>query len=378
LAYVLEQLNELPYDVTCHEYGYLGWKLVKLPRLRVLAPGPREVHCQAFIYSAATPPGGIKGTIDFVGEHWIIGDYRWEKFAVRDAAGRTIAYISARPDGPAMPQPLSEFSEILPHFSIGEAEGKQFREWLASDQKIVVSGEIAAELDPAAKSKNIIASHSPPGSTASRIVLCAHLDSMYICPGANDNGGGVTALLSLARHYARQGLILPIDFIFFNGEEWDLAGAKAYVRDFITRDNARQIKFLFNLDGISEMADSLQVWVGPEGFEWDLKRVIDTFENARAVRKIYRFPPPLGADHVPFYHMGVPVVMMTGYDMVKYHLPVDTFWEGGVDNVLYVAELARHIIDNFGQHETQYSTRESVLAPYRDRAIESILSYKLL
>jgi hypothetical protein len=378
IAYISDQLQNLPYQVSYHEYAYLGWALNKPPCLRVLEPTAREMHCQAYIYCAPTPPGGIRGTVEPIGEHWVIGDYRWEKLAVRDDRDKVVAYVSARPDGPAMPQPLSERSSLVPHFSIGTGDHQQFIRWINTGKRIVVEGEIDAQLNPEAKSKNVIASFNPQSSSQSKIVLCAHLDSMYICPGANDNAGGVAALLALARYYAQRGLDFAIEFIFFNAEEWDLAGSKAYVRDFITRENAQEIKMLLNLDGISEVGESLQIWVGPEGFEHDLKAVIDQFVHPRAVEKIYKFPPPLGADHVPFYNMGVPVIMFTGYDMVKYHLPIDTFWEGGVDNIAYVTELTRHIIDQFAGRELDYPTRESILAPYRDSPAEGILSFKLI
>jgi hypothetical protein len=126
------------------------------------------------------------------------------------------------------------------------------------------------------------------------------------------------------------------------------------------------------------MGDSVQVWVGPEGFERQLKAAIDGFGHDRPLRKIYKFPPPLGADHVPFYHLGVPVIMFTGYDMVKYHLPTDTFWEGGVDNIHYMAQLTRHLVDTFGACEIDHATREALLAPYRDSPVEAMLSYKLI
>jgi hypothetical protein len=196
IAYILDQFRELPYQVSVHEYTYLGWALNKPPYLRVLEPTARELHCQAYIYCAPTPHGGIRGTVEPVGEHWVIGDYRWEKLAVFDDQLQVVAYISARPDGPAMPQPLSERSSLVPHFSIGTDDHQQFLHWINTDRHIVVEGEIDAHLDPEAKSKNVIASFKPQSPSQAKIVLCAHLDSMYICPGANDNAGGVAALLS--------------------------------------------------------------------------------------------------------------------------------------------------------------------------------------
>jgi hypothetical protein len=89
-----------------------------------------------------------------------------------------------------MPQPLSERSSLLPHFSVSTADRDRFRQWLAAGQRVVVEGHIDVELDPQARTHNLIARYSPPGAALPRVALCCHLDSMYICPGANDNAGG--------------------------------------------------------------------------------------------------------------------------------------------------------------------------------------------
>jgi Zn-dependent M28 family amino/carboxypeptidase len=236
-----------------------------------------------------------------------------------------------------------------------------------------VEGVIPSRLDPKARLRNIIVSSLPEQSDEPRIALCAHLDSMYTCPGANDNGGGLAALLALARHYAAHRPAVPLEFIFFNGEEWDLAGSKAYVARYVRPSQAGRYKLLLNLDGVSETVDGLQFWVGPEGFSAEFKKAVDQFGWERPLPKVYKFPPPLGSDHVPFYNVGVPVCMFTGYDIKKYHLPTDVYWDGGVDSICYVAELTRHLVDYFAARETRSPSRENRLAlkPYFWSALEA-------
>ena len=43
-----------------------------------------------------------------------------------------------------------------------------------------------------------------PGVRPEIVVVGAHYDSVYGCPGANDNGSGVAALLALARRFFRK------------------------------------------------------------------------------------------------------------------------------------------------------------------------------
>jgi hypothetical protein len=366
IAYLTTQLGTLPYRVWEHEFGYLGWGLEAPPTLRVVSPESIGVACQAFIYCGPTSADGVRGELEYVGEHWVIGLLKWPKFAIRNSAGEVVGYVSGRTDGPAIPQPLSERSSLLPHFIVGRDDLQRLREWTAAGQRITVEGALHSRLAPQARLRNLIASTLPAESNEARIGLCAHLDSMYTCPGANDNGGGLAALLALARHYARHPPIIPLEFIFFNGEEWDLAGSKAFVARHVKPSQAGRYKLLFNLDGISETVDGLQFWVGPEGFAQELKEAVDAFRGQLPAPREYKFPPPLGSDHVPFYNVGVPVCMFTGYDIRKYHLPTDVYWPGGVESIHRVAELTRHLIDHFARRDTRYESRETLLGgrPY--------------
>jgi hypothetical protein len=372
ITYLTEQLRDLPYRLWYHEFSYLGWALGKSPTLRVLEPEALTMECQAFIYCGPTPEGGARGKLEYMGEHWVIGLLKWPKFSIRNDQGEVLGYISGRTDGPPIPQPLSERSSVLPHFIVGRDDLQKLLAWADSGQRIVVEGEIDSRLDPKARMRNVIASSLLEDSDEPRIALCAHLDSMYTCPGANDNAGGVSALLALARYYAKDKSPGPLEFIFFNGEEWDLAGSKAFVARYVKSHTVDRYKLLFNLDGISETVDGLQLWVGPEGFSRELKEAIDRFDLRLPRTILYKFPPPLGSDHVPFYNMGVPVCMFTGYDIKKYHLPSDTYWDGGVDSIRYVAELTRHLIDLFATRDMNYETRETIqaLKPYFWSAVE--------
>ncbi|HZL64640.1 MAG TPA: M20/M25/M40 family metallo-hydrolase, partial [Thermoleophilia bacterium] len=72
-----------------------------------------------------------------------------------------------------------------------------------------------------------------PGSDPTRtVLLVAHYDSVAVAPGAADDGGGVATLLETAR--ALSAGPLPrndIVFLFTDGEEKGLLGARAFLRD---------------------------------------------------------------------------------------------------------------------------------------------------
>jgi hypothetical protein len=79
---------------------------------------------------------------------------------------------------------------------------------------------------------------SDPSLAAEHVVLSAHWDAYGIGPavngdsiynGALDDGSGMTALLALARVFARHPQRRSITFLFATAEEWGLLGAEAYV-----------------------------------------------------------------------------------------------------------------------------------------------------
>jgi Zn-dependent M28 family amino/carboxypeptidase len=58
-----------------------------------------------------------------------------------------------------------------------------------------------------------------PGSGGEIFVVGAHYDSVFGCPGANDNGSGVAALLALARRFAGKPRQSTLRFVAFPNEE---------------------------------------------------------------------------------------------------------------------------------------------------------------
>ncbi|MEY2573503.1 MAG: hypothetical protein QOJ87_1716, partial [Verrucomicrobiota bacterium] len=58
-----------------------------------------------------------------------------------------------------------------------------------------------------------------PGATREILVIGAHYDSVSGCPGANDNGSGVAALLALARRFAGKPSRQTLRFVAFVNEE---------------------------------------------------------------------------------------------------------------------------------------------------------------
>ncbi len=66
---------------------------------------------------------------------------------------------------------------------------------------------------------NVEATLAGAGRTEEIVVIGAHYDTVAGCPGANDNGTGVAAVLELAQRFSRQPQPRTIRFVAFVNEE---------------------------------------------------------------------------------------------------------------------------------------------------------------
>ena len=95
---------------------------------------------------------------------------------------------------------------------------------------VTVRVTTSTESDPAARTRNILA-ETPGGDPGKVIVVGAHLDSVEVGPGINDNGSGTAALLEIALEMKRLGITprQKVRFAFWGAEEAGLLGSEHYV-----------------------------------------------------------------------------------------------------------------------------------------------------
>jgi len=82
------------------------------------------------------------------------------------------------------------------------------------------------------KSRNVVGTlkgYDSPGNAT--IILTAHYDTVKDSPGANDDGSGVAAVLSIAKILSNYSFRHNICFIAFSGEEVGTYGSFCYARD---------------------------------------------------------------------------------------------------------------------------------------------------
>lgn len=172
----------------------------------------------------------------------------------------------------------------------------------------------------AGRSQNVVG--TPPGFDPSRPyrLVGAHLDTIAVAPGAEDNASGIGVLLELGRILEEDQVVL----VAFGAEEpvgaGDLHhfGSKHYVAE-MTGEERRNLRAMVSLDRVGVGAA-----VPLAGFTTAATGVRD--DLAQVARR-ERIPTVLGvsttSDHESFFVAGMPAGRVGGADYDEYHSEAD-------------------------------------------------------
>lgn len=224
---------------------------------------------------------------------------------------------------------------------------------------------------------NVIARFEPAGGPggarwtgsgrdgAPGIVLCAHWDSrpwadqdpdpafrVLPVPGANDGGSGVAVLLEVAELMKRRPPPLPVDLVFFDGEDQGGAndpqgfclGSRHYARQLGTRGEAKPLAaFLFDMVGDRD----LEIYPEVQSAERAANLVALVLEGARATGAHQFKPDPrysITDDHIPLLDAGVPAVDIIDFDYPAWHTHRDLPDQTSPASLAAVARVAAWIV----------------------------------
>jgi hypothetical protein len=193
------------------------------------------------------------------------------------------------------------------------------------------------------------------GNSGQIVVVGAHYDSVFGCPGANDNGSGVAALLALARRFLGKPNAATLRFVAFVNEEppyflSDQMGSFVYASRCKAR--ADRISAMISLETIGYYSDTphSQTYPAPGlgvfypktgnfiGFVANtqsralLRRTLSTFRAQKKIPSegatLPAFIPGVSwSDQWSFWRHGYPALMITDtapFRYPHYHLPTDT------------------------------------------------------
>lgn len=115
-----------------------------------------------------------------------------------------------------------------------------------------IEANIENSFIPDFRASNICAMVKGTAKPDSMLLITAHYDHLggmglaTYFPGANDNGSGVSFLLSLAKYYASHPQKYTMAFICFAGEEAGILGSKYFTENPLV--DLQKIRFLINVD----------------------------------------------------------------------------------------------------------------------------------
>ena len=174
-----------------------------------------------------------------------------------------------------------------------------------------------------------------PGAAASgRLILAGHYDTKMfenaVFVGANDGGSSAAFLIEMARVLKDRKNALPIELLFFDGEEavieWhkdnDHTYGSQYYVDAARRDGTlEEIRALILVDMIGDR--DLRIPREPRSTRW-LTDVI--WAAAKRIKRPEFVNEEFAVedDHIPFLEAGVEAVDLIDLDYPDWHRPSDT------------------------------------------------------
>jgi Zn-dependent M28 family amino/carboxypeptidase len=176
----------------------------------------------------------------------------------------------------------------------------------------------------AGTSANIVARPNGFDPGAPYVLVGAHLDTVAVAPGAEDNASGIAVLVETARRVTILPRRLPVVFVAFGGEEprgsGDLHhfGSKHYVVG-MTPAERRNLRAMVSLD---------RVGVGPEVLVWSVPST-DVAVRAALVRSAARLGigtevgTSTASDHESFADAGMPAARLGRWPYPAYHQASD-------------------------------------------------------
>ena len=168
-------------------------------------------------------------------------------------------------------------------------------------------------------SQNVIAEMPGTAADGGIVVLGGHYDTVADVPGANDNGSGIAALVTIAAEVAGESYPFTTRFISFGSEELGLLGSGAYV-DSLTEEEREAVIMMLNFDALAT-GDV----VGLLG-DLELMGAAVDFGRANGIEVERRFSLSAGtsSDHSRFQRAGIPVVFFHADDFSRIHTAADT------------------------------------------------------
>jgi len=186
-----------------------------------------------------------------------------------------------------------------------------------------IEANIENSFVPDFRASNICAMIKGTTKPDSILLITAHYDHLggmgqaTYFPGANDNGSGVSFLLSLAKYYASHPQKYTMAFICFAGEEAGILGSKYFTENPLV--DLQKIRFLINVDMMGTGETGATV-VNATQYPKEFALLNQINDSNHFLVKINPRGKAANSDHYFFTEKGVPAFFMyTQGGITAYH-----------------------------------------------------------
>ena len=234
------------------------------------------------------------------------------------------------------------------HYAVEPEQNRLTATWLAE-----IFSSMGLHVAQQGSYANIIAM---PKMTFNKAVLVgAHYDSVPMCPGADDNGSAVAAMLGCAAACSLWLPALPVVFVAFNREEDGLLGSRDFVESYLPgapfqiqcAHILEMVGFASSIAGSQRVPPGLPIKVSDKGdflgllanrgsnaaMDFVLRRTGSYVPELPVMGLdvklgLEKYFPVLGrSDHAPFWTKKIPALMWTDtseFRNYNYHRHTDT------------------------------------------------------
>lgn len=261
--------------------------------------------------------------------------------------------------------------QTIPAVAITREEGLKLAEQLKGKE---LSATIDVDIEKIEKtSYNVIATKKATSkkNTGQILTVGAHHDSVRGGPGANDDASGVSAVLELARVFAKEKTDTEIRFLTFGSEERGLVGSSYYAASLQKSDVDKMVAH-FQMDMIGARdAGKDKPFGGLIMYTIDGKKNLVTDLGANASKNLFNEVLPYGqlgrSDHQPFHELGIPSALFIHSPVEpSYHKPTDTLDKIDKKKLLQVAK----IIGTSVYHIASPDTPAILKYPFENRPVD--------
>ena len=221
----------------------------------------------------------------------------------------------------------------IPVITMSHEDGRELKD-------LIKQGEVKATIssgDETSRSRNVIADKRSTAGDRT-VIVGAHYDTIADTQGANDNGSGVSTVLTIAEHMAGRDFPFNIRIIFFGAEEVGLYGSYHYADNMSLRDTDNTIAML-NFDAFGSGTK-----LGVTG-DSELVEVAKQIGADLDVPLFHRMRTRWAGDHAPFLRDGIPVFRVLSNDQSRINTSEDEIQYINPDMLGYAVEIGIGILE---------------------------------